>query len=38
MNAARKTIMNAELFCCLSEMQVEAAGPVELAKITFAAK
>jgi hypothetical protein len=38
MNATQKTIMNAELFCGLFEMQVEVVGPVEFAKITFAAK
>jgi hypothetical protein len=37
MNAARKTIMNANLFFGLFEMQVEAVGPVGFAKITFAA-
>jgi hypothetical protein len=38
MNAARKTIMNANLFSGLFEMQIEAVEPVELAKMTFAAK
>jgi hypothetical protein len=38
MNAAQKTIMNANLFCGLFDMQAEAVGPVEFAKIIFAAK
>ena len=38
MNAARKTIMNAELFSGLSEMQAEAVGLAEFAKIRLAAK
>lgn len=40
MNAAQKTIMNANPFSGLFEMQVEAVvlGPVEFPEITFAAK
>jgi hypothetical protein len=38
MNAAQKTIMNANLFSGLFETQVEAVGPLEFPKIPFAAK